>query len=147
MIDMIDKLLKDKIAAMKENNVIAKKILSLLHSDALSMAKKEMRLVISNDVVTCAKTLIKRNKQAIIDVQKGKGNTSELEKEIEILYSFLPAQKSEEEIKNIIDTMLSAIPPEERTRKIQGKIMKQLVTEYAESIDMGIASKYISEKL
>ena len=39
---MKEKLQKAKIAAMKEKDVTAKKILSVLHSDALVMAKKEM---------------------------------------------------------------------------------------------------------
>lgn len=144
---MIDKLQKAKITAMKEKNVIAKKILSLLHSDALATAKKDMRELTENDILTCAKTLIKRNKQAIVDVQKGNGDVSELNTEIEILYGFLPAQKSEEEIKNIINTLVSAIPEVERNRKVQGKIMKLLVSEYGDSIDMGFAAKYIGTKL
>lgn len=144
---MIDKLQKAKIAAMKEKNVIAKKILSLLHSDALATAKKDMRELTNDDILTCAKTLIKRNKQAIVDVQKGNGDISELNTEIEILYGFLPAQKTEEEIKNIINLIISVIPEVERNRKVQGRIMKQLVADYGDSIDMGVASKYLGEKL
>ena len=144
---MINKLVKDKITAMKEKDVIAKKLLSLLHSDALVMAKKDMRKLTDDDILKCAKSLIKRNKQAIVEVQKGHGDISDLNTEIKILYRFLPAQKSEEEIKNIIDAILTDIPEEGRIRKVQGTIMKQLVAEYGDSIDMGIASKYIGTKL
>ena len=144
---MIKKLQKAKIEAMKSKDAVAKKLLSLLHSDALVMAKKDMRKLTDDDILKCAKSLIKRNKQAIVDVLKGHGDISDLNTEIEILYGFLPAQKTEDEIKTIVDDILVDIPEEERTRKIQGKIMKQLVTEYGDSVDMGIASKYIGTKL
>jgi uncharacterized protein YqeY len=144
---MIKKLQKAKIEAMKSKDAVAKKLLSLLHSDALVMAKNDMRELTDDDILKCAKSLIKRNKQAIVDVLKGHGDISDLNTEIEILYGFLPAQKTEDEIKTIVDDILVDIPEEERTRKVQGKIMKQLVTEYGDSVDMGIASKYIGTKL
>ena len=144
---MMKKLQKAKFDAMKEKNVIAKKILSLLHSDALAMAKKETRELTDEDVVKCAKTLIKRNKQAIADVKRGNGDPTKLIGENTILYGYLPVQKTEEEIKNIIDEILSDVPEEGRSRKIQGKVMKQLKNEHGDSIDMGIAAKYLGTKL
>ena len=137
---MIKQLQKAKITAMKTKDTVAKKILSLLHSDALGIAKKEMRDLTDDDIKKCAKTLIKRNKGAIEDVKKGNGDTSDLNAEIVILYNFLPAQMSEDEIKAIIDKIIEPIPEEERIRKVQGKIMRQLKDEHSDSIDMGFAA-------
>ena len=144
---MITKLQELKVQAMKNRDAIAKNILSLLHSDSLNLAKKETRPLTDEDIVNSAKTIIKRNKQAIADVEKGHGDHSALNTEIEILLKFLPAQKSEEEIKAIIDKIIDLIPTEERIRKIQGKIMKQIKDEYGNAIDMAIAAKYLGGKL
>jgi uncharacterized protein YqeY len=145
---MLNKLKKNKITAMKEKNVVAKQILSLLHSDALSMAKKEMREVTENDIVASAKSLIKKNKQAISDAKEHTGkDLPDIEKEIDILMGFLPEQISEDEMKTTIDSLLSEIPEEDRTRRAQGGIMKALKLKYGNSIDMGLASKYVGTKL
>lgn len=144
---MITKLQELKVRAMKNRDTIAKNILSLLHSDALNLAKKETRLLTGEDIVKAAKTIIKRNRQAIIDVEKGHGDPSDLNTEITILQKFLPTQKSEEEIKVIIDTIIEQIPEGERSRKIQGKIMKQIKDEHGDAVDMGIAAKHLGGKL
>ena len=145
---MLEKLKKAKIAAMKEKNVTAKLILSLLHSDALSMAKKETREVAEDDIIASAKSLIKKNKQAIADAKEHTGkDLPEIEKEIEILMEFLPEQLSEDEMKTTVDYLISKIPEDERTRRAQGGIMKSLKEKYGNSIDMGIASKYVGTKL
>ena len=140
---MIKKLQQAKISAMKEKNSIAKSILSMLHSDALVMAKKETRELTNDDIMKSAKTLIKRNTQAITDVEKGNGDASALKTEIDILYTFLPTQKTEDEIKAIIDDIMAPIPEEDRIHKLRGTVMKQLKTEHGDSIDMGFAVKYL----
>lgn len=143
----IEKLKNAKIAAMREKKVIDRKILSLLHSNALMLAKKEMRELTDDDVLTAAKTLIKRNKNVIAEIiEKKQPVPSLLNDEIDILYTFLPAQKSADEIKTIVDEKLAAIPENERERKTQGIIMKQLKQEY-DDIDMSFASKYVQELL
>ena len=146
--EVIEKLKKAKIVAMKEKDTIGKKILSLLHSDALSIAKKEKREVEEDDVLKSAKTLIKKNKQAISDAQANLGATiPHFEKENEILADFLPEQINTADMHQAIDELLEVIPEEERTRRIQGTLMKSLKEKYGNTIDMGAASKYIGTKL
>jgi len=144
---MLKKLQKSKIAAMKEKDTVAKAILSLLHSDALNMAKKEMREVTDDDIIKSSKSLIKRNKQTIAEVDKVGGDSSALHTEVGILLNFLPPQKTGDEIKAIIDDMINDFPEEERTRRVQGTIMKELKKAHGDSIDMGAAAKYIGTLL
>ena len=145
---MLEKLKKAKITAMREKNSIAKKILSLLHSDALNTAKKEMREVTDEDVVKTAKSLIKKNKKAMEETKEKIGvSIPQFEKENVILLNFLPKQLSEAAVKAAIDVLIEKIPEDERTKKARGGIMKTLNREFGNTIDMGSASKYVSTKL
>jgi uncharacterized protein YqeY len=145
---VLEKLQKAKITAMKSKDSIGKSILSLLHSDALNIAKKDKREVEEDDILKSAKSLIKKNKQAISDAQANLGATlPHYEKENEILADFLPEQINTADMELAIDGLLEAFPEEERTRKIQGQLMKSLKEKFGNTIDMGAASKYIGTKL
>ena len=140
---MIKKLQDSKIKAMKDKDTIAKAILSLLHSDALNLAKKDNRPITDKDIIRCAKTLIKRNNQTINEIKKATGNPAQLESEVKILLGYLPAQKDKEDIQDIVLGIIEKIPKEERTKKAQGGIMKQIKDKYGDAVDMSIASKYV----
>ena len=147
----INKLKEDRIKAMKERDIITKSILSVLHSDSLSLAKKEMRDVTEQDIITSAKTLIKRNEQTIKLVESKKDmqlldKLTDARKEILILQKFLPVQMTDEEIKIEVDNILKTIPEDDLIKKNQGIIMSQL-KKFGDSINMGIASKYVTSKL
>lgn len=145
---MIQKLKDLKIKAMKDRDSTAKGILSVLHSDSLANAKKDNREVTDQDIIKSAKSLIKKNEQVIADLIKrnATGPVAKLECELEILKEFLPKQMTENEIISEVDKILSDMPEEERIRKNQGTIMKEL-KKFGDSINMGIASKYVASML
>jgi len=144
---MLNKLKQMKLKAMKDKDVIAKSILSVMHCEALVIAKKELRDVSDSDIITVSKSLIKKNEQTI-ELLTDKTNTwITLTKEIIILEQFLPKQMTDGEIKYAVYELLLDMKPEELIRKNQGNIMKQLKDIYGDNINMGTASKYVSNKL
>jgi len=142
---MVNKLKQDRIKAMKEKDDIAKSILSVLYSEALSIAKKEMRDVTDSDIIKSAKLLIKRNKQTL-DLIKDNDNIVKLISENEILETYLPVQMTEEEVHKAVDIIIDTLGIKNLERKHQGMIMKELKL-LGDIVDMSIASKYISGKL
>ena len=147
---MLNKLKADRIAALKEHNDVAKSILSLLYSDSLVIAKKENRDVCDSDIISASKSLIKHNTQTIDLVKKQNAYNDSfdvLKKEISILRTFLPVQMTEEEIHKNIDALFARSKEEDKVKKNQGNIMKILKQLYGDTINMGIAAKYVSSKL
>lgn len=143
---MINKLKKLKVTAMKERNTIAKNILSLLHSNALVMAKKETRDMTDTDIIKSAKSLIKKNQQSIDIISKA-GFASTLEEEQRILKEFLPKQMTEAEIEFELNIICGRMEEDDLVKKNQGNIMKQIKEKFGDSINMGIASKFVASKL
>jgi hypothetical protein len=145
---MINKLKKMKIEAMKTKDDVIKSILSLLHSDALVHAKKELRDVCDADIIKASKTLIKKNEQTITLIEKQKSVLpGSIIVEQMVLKEFLPVQLTEDEIKKFADAVLNDLNEDELIRKNQGTIMKILKKLYGDTINMGIAAKYVSGKL
>lgn len=144
---LIDKLKEMKIKAMKENDVVSKKILSVLHSDALGLAKKENRDVYDEDIVKASKFLIKKNEQTISLIEKNKNIVPvNFKLELDILNEFLPVQMSEEEIKKAVDDVCAPIAEEDMIKSNMGTIMSYL-KKYGNKMNMSIASKYVSSLL
>ena len=145
---MVNKLKQARIKAMKDHDAIAKSILSVLYSEALTIAKKEIRDVTDSDIIKSAKSLIKRNTQTL-DLIKDKDNTIitlRLLSENGILETYLPEQLSEEEIHKAVDIIIDTLDIDTLERKHQGMIMKELKL-LGDIVNMGIASKYVSSKI
>ena len=73
-------------------------------------------------------------------------NVKELEKEIEILSTYLPKEMSYEEIVKVVDEVITEVKPE--SIKEMGKVMKRLNEELAsKNADMSLVSSLVKEKL
>ena len=73
-------------------------------------------------------------------------SVKDLEKEIEILSSYLPEEMSKEEIEKFVDEVIAEINPE--SIKEMGKVMKRLNEVLAnKNADMSLASSLVKEKL
>jgi uncharacterized protein YqeY len=156
----LDILKKMKIKAMKEKDTESKSILSVLQSDTQSIAKSDSnREIVDADIVKAAKTLINRNNKAINDITTASqtetdqskhdvmtSNVATLTRENAILNEFVPQTKSSEEIHTIIDGLLSDLPEGDKVKSSMGKLMGKLKS-YGDSMDMKVASKYLSQKL
>ena len=114
----------------------------LLESKAV---KKDYELS-DEEVIKVIKKQVKTRKDSITEYQKYEkfDEVSALEKEIEILNVYLPAEMSEEEINKIIDEVFASLKP--TSMKDMGGVMKELNAKITNA-DMSLVSKIVKERL
>jgi uncharacterized protein YqeY len=136
---MLQKLKDDRIVAMKAKDTVAKNCLVFLLSEAQKIAKADNREVTDSDVIQAAKSWVKKNQQTI---DAANDALPDIEREIRILKEFLPEQYSDDKLHSIIDEIVKAIPEDQRSPKMIGRVMGQL-SSHGDSVDRSKASVYI----
>lgn len=109
---------------------IAKKH-ELTDEECIAVIKKQVKVRTSS-----LEEYLSYNRQDLVD---------NLQKEIDLLKTYLPEELSEDEIENIIADIFSTLHPE--GMKDMGKVMKEATARMASRADMSIVSKIIKEKL
>lgn len=145
--DLVQELDKDIIEAMKAKNSVrlstlrgvkgAMKLQSIDH-------KKEINDELLIEVVSKE---IKSRNESIKEFEKGnrKDLMEKTQNEIDILSKYLPEQLTEEEIKEIIDSIFTEVSP--TGIKEMGKVMGKVTPLVKGKADMGLVSNLIKERL
>ncbi|MGN1000454.1 MAG: GatB/YqeY domain-containing protein [Bacilli bacterium] len=145
--DLLEKMKKDLITAMKEKD---KDKLTVLR-----MVKGGMQLEVINNkkeeneelLIDVVSRQIKMRKESILEFEKG--NRTDLveatQNEINILKEYLPKQLSEEEIDKIIDDAFNKINP--TSNKEMGLIMREVTPLLKGKADMKLVSDKIKERV
>ena len=134
---IIDEIKKDNVQAMKDKNALARAIYGVVMNKVLLAsieAKKDGKELVDTDVVQILQKTIKELTEEKENYVKA-GNNAEaenIEKQKEILTKYLPQMLSEEEIKNIIDSMEDKSIP---------SVMKHFKANYAGKVDMSLVNK------
>lgn len=142
-----EQIASDMKEAMKNQDKFTLSVLRMLKS-AIQLekikAKKELE---DNEIITVIKRNVKQRKDSIEEYKKYEKNEeiSSLEKEIEILKTYLPEELSEEEINKKIQEVFDFLKPQ--SIKDMGKMMKVLTEEIGSVADMGVISKKVKDKL
>ncbi len=141
--DLVNNDMKE---AMKSGDKFRLSVLRMLKS-ALQLEgialKKDLE---DKEVLAVIKRNVKQRKDSIEEYQKY-NKTEEiasLEKEIEILKSYLPEELSEEEIDKKIEEVFNEVKPE--SMKQMGMIMKKLTEEIGSVADMSMVSKKVKAR-
>ena len=99
------------------------------------------------EILTLLISLIKQRKDSIEQFQKA--NRDDLIKneqsEIDVINIYLPKQKSEEEIEDIVNDLIKKNNME--TIKDMGKLMGLIKNDYSGEVDMGLVGKIAKSKL
>ena len=144
---MKEKLLNDLKAAMKSQN---KELLSVIRmvKGAIQLEeiakKKELN---DEEILTIVSKQIKTRKESIVEFEKA-GRTDLRDKtqsEVDILMQYMPAQLSEEEVKEIIDAAFLEVQP--TSMKDMGKLMGKITPQVRGKADMGFVNQIIKQKL
>ena len=92
-------------------------------------------------------SLIKQRKDSIDQFQKAKRDDliKKEQNEINIINKYLPQQKSDEEIENIVSDLIKNNNME--SIKDMGKLMSLIKKDYAGEVDMGLVGKIARSKL
>ena len=144
---MLDTIIKDLTAAMKEQDKFKLSVLRMLKS-ALQMEKISKKHDLSDEeVIAVIKRQVKTRKDSMEEYKKynKEEEVSNLAKEIEILNAYLPAELSEEAINKALDEIFAELKPE--SIKDMGKVMKEATARIGAQADMSKVSALVKSKL
>lgn len=145
--ELLMKLKKDNIQAMKDKDSIKKGVLSLVIS-AIALAEKEEKRELSlEEEYTYVQKELKQTKDALNETPSNREDLIELNnKKIEILESYLPKQLNKEEIEKIV---LDLMEKEnlEPIKRSQGIIMKNILANYKGKVDGKVVNEVLANIL
>ena len=144
---MLDTIIKDLTTAMKEQDKFKLSVLRMLKS-ALQMEKISKKHDLSDEeVITVIKRQVKTRKDSMEEYKKynKEEEVQNLEKEIEILNEYLPAEMSDEDINKALDAIFDELKPE--SIKDMGKVMKEATAKIGASADMSKVSNLVRSRL
>ena len=100
-----------------------------------------------DEVIKIIQTLVKQRKESIeLYVQGGRNELADIEKnEIALLKKYLPQMISENDIKNIVETVINEVGA--TSMSDMGKIMPEVMKRGKGLIDGRIAQKFVQESL
>ncbi len=143
-----EKILQDYKDALKQRDVVKTSILNFLRSEMnyYKIEKKKDKLE-DPDVIVVIKKQVKSHQDSIEQFEKG-GRVDLVEKEkkeLEILKSYLPQELGEDELKKIVEEVISATP--NATIKEMGRIIKEVMAKAAGRADGKLISDLVRERL
>ena len=99
------------------------------------------------EVIKIIQTLVKQRKESIeLYVQGGRNELADIEKnEIALLKKYLPQMISENDIKNIVETVINEVGA--TSMSDMGKIMPEVMKRGKGLIDGRVAQKFVQESL
>ena len=144
---MFDKIKKDLMTAMKEQDKFRLSVLRMLKSALQAEEINKKEALTDDEVLNVIKKQVKVRTASLEEYKtyNREDLASDLEKEINILKEYLPKELSEEELDNIINSQFEELKPE--SIKDMGKIIKAVSAIVGTRADMSIVSKKIKDKL
>ncbi len=144
---MFEQITKDLTNAMKEKDAFRLSVLRMLKSSLKNEEINKKAPLTDIEVLSVIKKQVKTRKDSKEEYLKYNriDLANDLQKEIEILSTYLPAELSKEEIIKIIDEVIAEINPE--GAKGMGAVIKTISSKYGTRVDMGLVSKLVKEKL
>lgn len=143
-----EKVLNDYKVAMKNKDTLKSSLLSFLRAEFINLAvEKKKKSLDDSDCIAVIRKQIKQHQDSVEQFKKGNRlDLAEKEaKELEILQSYLPKQMSEQEIKKIIEEVVSATGAS--TMKDMGAVMKEVKVRTGENADARVISELVRQRL
>lgn len=134
---LIDQIKKDNVQAMKDHDSVARAIFGVVMNKVLLNSielKKDGKEQSDNDVIQIIQKTIKElteEKESYLKV-KNETEAENIEKQINIISKYLPKMMSEDEIKEVIDSLEDKSIP---------FVMKYFKANYAGKVDMSLVNK------
>ena len=144
---MVEQLKQDMIEAMKAKD---QERLTTIRMVKAAMDKEHIdkKREINDDLlIEVVSHEVKTRNESIEEFRKG--NREDLvkatEAEIEILKKYLPEQLSEDEVKGVIDEVITEVKPE--GIRDMGKVMREATARLKGKANMSLVSRIVKEKL
>lgn len=144
---MFDNIKKDLINAMKEQDKFKLSVLRMLKSALEAEEINKKSELTEDEVLNVIKKQVKVRSASLEEYKEyGRNDLADnLEKEIEILKTYLPEELSHEELTKIIDEQFNIIKP--TSMKDMGKVIKAVSSIVGTRADMSEVSKIVKEKI
>ena len=144
---MFDKIKKDLVTSMKEQDKFKLSVLRMLKSSLQKEEINKKRELTDDEVLNVIKKEVKVRNASLEEYMEynRKDLADELRKEIEILKTYLPEELSHEELNKIIDEVFDNLKP--ASIKDMGKVIKEVSNIVGARADMSEVSKIVKEKL
>lgn len=144
---MFEQITKDLTQSMKDKDAFKLSVLRMLKSALKNEEINKKSPLTDDEVLNVIKKQVKMRKDSREEYisYNRMDLADDLQKEIEILSSYLPEELSEEEIIKIIDETIKEINPD--GMKGMGLVIKTISAKYGARVDMGLVSKLVKEKL
>ena len=139
---------EDLKTAMKEKDTFKLSVLRMLKSALQLETISKMHDLSDDEVLAVIKKQVKLRKDSVEEYKKYNklDSVESLEKEIDILSSYLPEEMSEEAIKEIVSAVILEVKP--TSIKDMGIVMKKVnAMLVGKNADMGLVSKLVKENL
>ncbi len=144
---MFDKIKKDLVTSMKEQDKFKLSVLRMLKSSLQKEEINKKRELTDDEVLNVIKKEVKVRNASLEEYMEynRKDLADELRKEIEILKTYLPEELSHEELLKIIDEQFNIINP--TSMKDMGTVIKSVSSIVGTRADMSKVSKIVKEKI
>ena len=145
---MFEQINKDLTESMKAKDTFRTSVLRMLKSAIIyEKTNGEKHDLTDEDILSIIKKQVKMRKSSMEEyISYNRQDLADsLEKEIELLNTYLPKELSEDEINNIIDETIKEINPD--GMKGMGLVIKAVKEKCGVSDDMTYVSKTVKEKL
>lgn len=144
---MFDKIKKDLINSMKEQDKFKLSVLRMLKSSIQKEEINKKSELTDDEVLNVIKREVKVRKASLEEYLEYNRNdlADNLQKEIDILKTYLPEELSHEELLKIIDEQFNIINP--ISMKDMGKVIKAVSSIVGTRADMSEVSKIVKEKI
>ena len=144
---MFDNIKKDLISAMKEQDKFKLSVLRMLKSALQAEEINKKNELTDDEVLNVIKKQVKVRNASLEEYKEyGRNDLADnLEKEIDILKTYLPEELSHEELIKIIDEQFNVINP--TSVKDMGKVIKAVSSIVSTRADMSEVSKIVKEKI
>ena len=145
---MIDQVRAEMVTAMKNKDKERKDSLSMLLSALKNKAIDKREDLTEAEEFEVVNKEIKQTKETMETSPADRTDIIEqCRSRLAVYQEFAPAQMSEDEIKAVVQEVLSALGIENPTDKDKGKVMKELMPKVKGRADGGLVNKIVGELL
>lgn len=144
---MFETIKKDLINSMKEQDKFKLSVLRMLKSSLQKEEINKKRELTDEEVLNVIKKEVKVRNASLEEYKEyGRNDLADnLQKEIDILKTYLPEELSHEELLKIIDEQFNIINP--TSMKDMGTVIKAVSSVVGTRADMNEVSKIVKEKI
>lgn len=142
-----EKLMEDLKVSMREKNEIRKNTVQMVRAAILQIEKDKGITVEDDKIIEIIAKEVKVKKDALVDFEKANRNDliEQTNQEIAVLQEYLPKQLSKEEIKEILEKVISDVGA--TSMKDMGVVMKEAKARIGAGADGKTINEVVKELL